>query len=222
MAFDKLSVSELAASRVVAVAPTPRVGDVADLLAAHGHASFPVTPAVDAALDSGAAFELHGVVSRSTLVALLAHRTALFDGGGDGASLPPPSASIPSTLDAQRALLDSLAPRPFKHDAAAERAVLAGLTPAERDLRVDLRPFMRRAPHVLPATATAARAHRLFRGLGVGMVLVGPPRPLVRGVLTRKDVTEENAEACLGAKAARRAAAAAAAAARKEGGVEGV
>lgn len=190
--------AELAATRVVAVAPTPRVGDVAALLAAHAHAAFPVTPAVAAALDSGAAFELHGVVPRSTLVALLAHRTALFAAAdGDGA------ADVPSSLPAQRALLASLSSRPFKYDAAAEAGVLAGLTEAERDLRVDLRLFMRRAPHILPSTATAARAHRLFRGLGVSMVLVSSARPLVRGVLTRKDVTEENAEACLGAKAAR-------------------
>lgn len=202
MTLDKLSVAELAASRVVAVAPTPRVGDVADTLTRHAHAAFPVTPTVEAALEQGMPFEVHGVVSRHTLVALLAHRTAFFAPSTDGVPPPPASACIPAPLAAQRELLDSLASRPFKFDAAAEAAVLTGLTPSERDLRVDVRPFMQRAPFVLPSRASASRAHRLFRGLGVSMVLVGPARPLVRGVLTRKDVTEANAEACLGAKAA--------------------
>ena len=75
MAFDKLDVSELAATRVVALPPLARVGHVAAVLASCGHASFPVTPDVEEALDSGGSFELHGVVRRSTLVALLSRRT---------------------------------------------------------------------------------------------------------------------------------------------------
>ena len=60
--------------------------------------------------------------------------------------------------------------------------------------------------------ASLSRAHRLFRTMGLHSAYVGPPRPHVVGLLTRKDVTEENAEACLGAKAA---------AARRAGRLEG-
>ena len=38
--------------------------------------------------------------------------------------------------------------------------------------------------------------------MGLHTAFVGPARPLVYGLLTRKDVCAENAEACLGAKAA--------------------
>ena len=56
-----------------------------------------------------------------------------------------------------------------------------------------------------------------MRTIGLHTAFVGPARPLVYGLLTRKDVTAENAEACLGAKAA-----AARRAARGRGGqVEG-
>jgi len=201
MAFDKLDVSELAATRVVALPPLARVGHVAAVLASCGHASFPVTPDVEKALDSGGSFELHGVVRRSTLVALLSRRAGLF-AARPGDAPPPESASIPTTQAARLALLDGLASRPIKIPRPAEAATLASLTDAERSLWLDIRPFMRRAPFVLPATASVARAHRLLSSAGAACVLVGAARPRVRGVLTRKDVTEENAEACLGAKAA--------------------
>lgn len=41
-----------------------------------------------------------------------------------------------------------------------------------------------------------------MRTMGLHTAFVGPARPLVYGLLTRKDVCAENAEACLGAKAA--------------------
>ncbi|KAK9843640.1 hypothetical protein WJX81_000756 [Elliptochloris bilobata] len=117
MVNGKLSVGELASTALVALPPVVRVSALAAALRSCSHQAFPVTPEVKAALQSDAAFPLHGVMKR--------------------------------------------------------------------------------------ANASLARAYRLFRTMGLHHLYVGPPKPLVMGVITRKDVTEENAEVCLGAKAHR-------------------
>lgn len=53
-------------------------------------------------------------------------------------------------------------------------------------MALDLRPFMQRTPFVLQGNASLARAYRLFRTMGLHHLYVGPPRPQVIGLLTRK------------------------------------
>jgi len=51
---------------------------------------------------------------------------------------------------------------------------------------IDLRPFMQRTPFLVHANASLSRAYRLFRTMGLHHVFVGPPKPMVMGVITRK------------------------------------
>jgi len=45
---------------------------------------------------------------------------------------------------------------------------------------------MQRTPFVLQGNASLARAYRLFRTMGLHHLYVGPPKPQVIGLLTRK------------------------------------
>lgn len=51
---------------------------------------------------------------------------------------------------------------------------------------IDLRPFMQRTPFLVHANASLSRTYRLFRTMGLHHVFVGPPKPMVMGVITRK------------------------------------
>ena len=51
---------------------------------------------------------------------------------------------------------------------------------------IDLRPFMQRTPFLVHANASLSRSYRLFRTMGLHHVFVGPPKPMVMGVITRK------------------------------------
>ena len=45
---------------------------------------------------------------------------------------------------------------------------------------------MQRTPFVLQGNASLARAYRLFRTMGLHHLYIGPPKPQVIGLLTRK------------------------------------
>lgn len=60
------------------------------------------------------------------------------------------------------------------------------LTDAERQMYIDLRPFMQRTPFMVHANASLSRAYRLFRTMGLHHMVVIPPKPMVMGVITRK------------------------------------
>ena len=111
----------------MAIPPIARVRDVAATLRACGHSTFPVTPDVAGARSQGEAFELHGVVSRATLVRLLQARLGLF-GRARGEAAPPAAERVPGTQAGRLALLDALQQRPLKQRRQDEAAVLDGLT----------------------------------------------------------------------------------------------
>jgi chloride channel 7 len=165
MAADKLSVGELAATEVTALPPILRVADAVAALRSTAHGSFPISPNTGGAAREGGAFELHGVLARATLVRLLEGRVRLFaweaGEGGSVAStpssaasparppLPPAADRVPSTQAARLDLLARLQQRPLKVRRGEEGAILDGITSAECDLWLDVRPYMRRCPFVL-------------------------------------------------------------------------
>ena len=53
-------------------------------------------------------------------------------------------------------------------------------------MALDLRAIMQRTSFVLQGNASLARAYRLFRTMGLHHLYVGPPKPRVIGLLTRK------------------------------------
>jgi chloride channel 7 len=97
-------------------------------------------------------------------------------------------------------LLETLKHIPFKPPGVHE--VVKNLTEEEFEASIDLRPFMQRHPFIVHADARLSRAYRLFRTMGLRHMYVTPSKPMVVGVVTRKDLSEENAALTLGEKAA--------------------
>ena len=109
------------------------------------------------------------------------------------------SAFIPGSQREKYDLLEKLCNipdkvRPYKDQDGVLDTVPSGLQP----MYMDLRPFMQRHPYVVPADASMARVYRLFRTMGLRHVFVGPQHPRICGILTRKDLMEENCALVLG------------------------
>lgn len=80
MIDDKLTVSELMTTSLIALPPVVPVRRLVDTLRMCSHQAFPVTPEVDKALGTtGEPFELHGLILRSTLLHLLRSRRGFLD-----------------------------------------------------------------------------------------------------------------------------------------------
>ncbi len=182
---------------VHALAPcSPRRGGGAD--AAARPQTFPVTEEVAAAAQPGAEFHVLGTVERQTLLKLLAHRVGLVAG-------PSSAADMPANDAGWEALSEALEQRPLKADPATDQAaILGGLAPGDRAAWLDLRPFMFRSPLLVQRGASLARALALFRSLGLRHLLVAQQDPRAIGLITRKDLTLENAQLVLGRRRARR------------------
>ena len=97
-------------------------------------------------------------------------------------------------------LIETLKQIPFKAPPITE--LVKTLTDEERAARLDLRPFMQRHPFIVHADARLSRAYRLFRTMGLRHMYITPSKPQVVGVVTRKDLSEENAALTLGERAA--------------------
>ena len=77
-------------------------------------------------------------------------------------------------------LLERLEQRPLKVRREEQDQLLRGLTPAEQDLLLDIRPFMQRNPCMVHSDASLSRAYRLFRTMGLRHLFVCQPHPRVR------------------------------------------
>lgn len=67
----------------------------------------------------------------------------------------------------------------------------------ERDLWMDLTPYMNPTPHTVQDQTPVPRTFRLFRSLGLRHITVLNRRNEVRGVITRKDLTPAHLKFCL-------------------------
>lgn len=67
----------------------------------------------------------------------------------------------------------------------------------ERDLWMDLTPYMNPTPHTIQDQTPVPRAFRLFRSLGLRHLVVLNRRNEVRGLITRKDLTPAHLKLCL-------------------------
>lgn len=87
--------------------------------------------------------------------------------------------TLPSSTAQERGrLLERLEQRPLKLRPKEDvERVIRGLSAAEEDLLMDLRPFMQRNPFVVQADASLSRAYRLFRTMGLRHLFVAPPQP---------------------------------------------
>lgn len=66
----------------------------------------------------------------------------------------------------------------------------------EREGLLDLRPYMERGPHVIYNIASAMRAYRMFRTLGLRHLLVIDGKNHVVGIITRSELLASHMKAC--------------------------
>lgn len=71
------------------------------------------------------------------------------------------------------------------------------LSEMDLDKWIDLSPFMNQSPMILSDVAPAARVFNMFRTLGLRHLLLVNSDNRVTGMITRKDLLEENIEAAL-------------------------
>ena len=94
-----------------------------------------------------------------------------------------------SRMQERLKLLERLEQRPLKVRREEQDQLLRGLTPAEQDALLDLRPFMQRNPCMVHSDASLSRAYRLFRTMGLRHLFVCQPQPRVRMVTLFRGVT---------------------------------
>lgn len=192
-ALDKLRVSEVMADELVTLKPVSAVEDILDALLNTTHGAFPV--AETEARKPGEPIELHGTITRGTLLKLLEHRIGFLEEGES--AVEPKRYSAAARDDA----LEKLKQIPFK--APKVEHLVPGLRGSgDAAKRADLRPFMQRHPFVVHADARLSRAYRLFRAMGLRHMYITPSRPQIVGVVTRKDLAEECAALTLGERGA--------------------
>ena len=168
--FDVLSARDVMARDVVVLSEVEQVGDLIGVLKGTKHNGFPIV--------DGSYFG--GLILRRQLVVLLHERVWQLAGGK-----APPQLSG----DARLRFVDSAIPQ------VDEAAVLnVRLSKAEREAKIDLRPYMDPSPYVCQELMSLRRVYRLFNEIGVRHLVVADGREHIVGIITRKDILPENIE----------------------------
>ncbi|XP_040379348.1 putative chloride channel-like protein CLC-g [Oryza brachyantha] len=172
----QLSVSDVVAGPLQMFSGIEKVGHIVHVLQTTGHNGFPVVdepPFSDSPV-------LYGLVLRAHLLVLLRKKDFIHNRTASG-------------LDASKHFLpDDFAKRGSgKHDRIEEIELSAG----EMEMFVDLHPFTNTSPYTVVETMSLAKAHVLFREVGLRHLLVLPKsskRAPVVGILTRHDFMPEH------------------------------
>ncbi|VAI54791.1 unnamed protein product [Triticum turgidum subsp. durum] len=171
-----LTVGELAAAkpRTISLQVVEKVSTVLEVLQNTGHNGFPVVDRPRPGLS-----ELHGLVLRSHLVAVLRKRWFLAE-----------KRRTEEWEARERFSSVELADKNCKIDDLE-------LTPEELEMYVDLHPFTNTTPYTVVETMSVAKAVVLFRSVALRHMLIMPKyqgpeiSPLV-GILTRQDLRAHN------------------------------
>lgn len=171
-----LTVGELAAAkpRSVTLQVVEKVSTIVDTLRSTSHNGFPVLDRPRPGV-----WELHGLVLRSHLVALLKKRWFL-----------PEKRRTEEWEVRERFSSAELAEKGGKLDDVQ-------LTPEEMDMYVDLHPFTNTTPYTVVETMSVAKAVVLFRTVALRHMLIipkyqGPEISPIVGILTRQDLRAHN------------------------------
>ncbi|VAI43197.1 unnamed protein product [Triticum turgidum subsp. durum] len=171
-----LTVGELAAAkpRTISLQVVEKVSTVLEVLRNTGHNGFPVVDRPRPGLS-----ELHGLVLRSHLVAVLRKRWFLLE-----------KRRTEEWEARERFSSVELADKNCKIDGLE-------LTPEELEMYIDLHPFTNTTPYTVVETMSVAKAVVLFRSVALRHMLIMPKyqgpeiSPLV-GILTRQDLRAHN------------------------------
>jgi len=99
----------------------------------------------------------------------------------------------PRNVQARLKLLEKLEQRPLKlRPKDDQEPIIRGLSPAQLEQLMDLRPFMQRNPFVVHADASLSRAYRLFRTMGLRHLFVAPPAPKASAPLSFTFLSRQN------------------------------
>ncbi|KAK1677078.1 hypothetical protein QYE76_037926 [Lolium multiflorum] len=171
-----ITVGELAAAkpRAISLQVVERVSTIVHVLRNTGHNGFPVVDRPRPGLS-----ELHGLVLRSHLVAVLNKRWFLTE-----------KRKTEMWEARERFSAVELADKSYKLDDAE-------LTQEEMDMYVDLHPFTNTTPYTVVETMSVAKAVVLFRSVALRHMLImpkyqGPEITPIVGILTRQDLRAHN------------------------------
>lgn len=187
---DKVIVGELAKQKqipgLICLRPRMRVSEVIEVLRSTRVNGFPITNSIPSSPMEGIVLE--GSISRGQVSKILQHKMGIIPSTDS-------SYGVPEDEEKQADFLADLAERPFrplKIDPAANELEKA-LTMEDRNLIVDFTPFMKLHPFVVGSDSCLRRVYRLFRSMGLRHIFITEQRPVVTGILTRKDIIGENA-----------------------------
>lgn len=206
MVHDKLMVKDLMSEEMVFLTPVIKLSELAEILRSTTHGGFPVSLNAASNPYCDGPVGLDGHVTRIQLLRMCQNRVGLIkksDLYGEDPMAIPVEDMIPATQKDRLELLGKLEQVPLKIRAKEDQEpILNSFTADElEDYFVDLRPFMQRHPFLIHADASLTRAYRLFRTLGLRHLFVVSHSPKIIGMLSRKDLTKENAMLVLGEKA---------------------
>lgn len=172
-----LAVADVCSTPVIIVRQVECVGSLAKMLRSNQHNGFPVIPGVSdyhssyvVKAQDHVAFS--GIISRHIMCIVLTHPELFHDS-------PPQPGSTPVTLT-----YDDIQNR-YPRFPAIETVLL---TPQQRQMFVDLTPFVDPSPLTIQLNAYGNRAFRLFRTLGLRHLPVVDSNNCVVGMITRKDL----------------------------------
>lgn len=205
MLHDKISVNEIMVKDLICLQPIISLKDVIRFLRSSKHGAFPVSHEAIVNNINVDPISLRGLITRIQLLRMLQNRIGFvkqeslqaltpFGKVGDGL--------IPTNQKERLEMLDALEQVPLKVNVKTEEdEILNAFTEDELEkYYLDLRPFIQQHPFCIHENASLSRAYRLFRTLGLRHLFVIPEQPTIVGLLSRKDLTKENAMLILGEK----------------------
>ncbi|QDZ22769.1 chloride channel protein [Chloropicon primus] len=212
MITEKVSIGDVAKKELVVLPSKIQVRSLVEILKNCSHNSFPI---VNGAEKSKMVIE--GSISRVVLYKMLEHRLGLYNNastaeGGEEEASGVMSEDLdtkyvlPKDQRRRRNLQNKLEPRidgePLHLDLLEFELNQENFL--ESHVYVDMTPFMQQNPFVLSPDTSLSRAYHLFRTMGLRYLLVGHAQPVVSGIITRKDLTEEHIKISIGKKVRRR------------------
>jgi chloride channel 7 len=165
-------VERVMAASVVTLRDVDSVKNVHQALVSTPHNGFPV-------VRNG---RLCGIILRKTLCQLLKHRAFSSYASTEA------SASIDVGLQTDATVLYDSLEKDYPSFPRIEDIVVSD---ADKDKLMDLRQYMDTSPYTVDITASVEKSYRLFRTMGLRHIIVIDADHTVRGILTRKDITEE-------------------------------
>ena len=184
MLTEKVNIGDVAKEKLVALPSKVHVRMLFEILKNCKHNTFPIinTEETEKLL-------VERSISRVVIQKLLQHNVGTYSKDkGEGA----PSYVLPDSQRKRRQIQKWLEPRIDGPVLPLEQLEYE-LQESERiDLWLDLSPFMQQNPFVLSPETSLARAYHLFRTMGLRHIFVGHSTPIISGIVTRKDLREEN------------------------------